>query len=164
MISNLTNLILENRNLFSALLLIPFSFLACKSLYDSYEILFKHHEEVKLFKERHNCVVMYRDKVFTGWPPIGKQIKSNIVKDSIAELYEPLHYFITTAQFSLDVALMTISMKPIYKALSQAANRGVKVRLLLNFEHAHVCKEDIKDLLRQGKNFVCKLAIFNEGF
>lgn len=134
----------------STYLLIPLSFLACKSFYDTYIQLARQYKEVKLFKSRHNCVVMYRDKVFIGWPPIGKRLKSDIPKDRLEELYEPVLYFINTAKYSLDVAVMIITIKPIWKALADANCRGVKVRLLLNFDHCHGMHENIKDLLRKG--------------
>lgn len=135
---------------YSKYLIIPLSFFTCRSLYNSYMQLSTQYKEAIMFKKRHNCVVMYRDKSFIGWSPEEKKWKSNIPKDNLEELYEPLLYFINTAKSSLDVAFMIISIKPIWNALADAHQRGVEVRLLLNFNHCDGMREDIKNLMRKG--------------
>lgn len=144
------NLIIDKLNFLSTLLIIPFSYLAWKYCFDSYVALSKQYEETKLFKKRHNCVVMYRFKVFIGWPPMQLRMKKYVSKDCLDELYEPLLYFINTTQSSLDVAFMTLTVKPIYKALLGVHHRGVKVRVLLNFEHCNDSENYLKDMIKQG--------------
>lgn len=135
---------------YSKYLIIPLSFFTCRSFYNSYMQLSSEYKEAVLFKKRHNCVVMYRNNIFIGWPPLEKKLKSSIPKDHLEELYEPLLYFINTARYSLDVAFMIISIKPIWKALDDAYQRGIKVRLLLNFDHSDSMRKNIKTLMRKG--------------
>lgn len=134
---------------FSAYLLIPFSVLAFKSLYACYLELSNEYEEAELFKKRHNCVVMFRDNMFTGWPPYNEREKNSVAK-RLEELYEPLLYFVHTAKNSLDMAFMLINIKPVFKALTDAHSRGVKVRLLLNFSHCESVKADLRTLKKEG--------------
>lgn len=148
MISKFLNTIPEKVAFSSILVLIPVSFLALRSLYYCNASLSKEYEEVKLFKKRHNCVVMYREKVVVGWPPKEIIVKSDIPKDCFEDLYEPILYFINTAKYSIDVAVMIIGIKPIFKALLDAQRRGVKIRIVLNFEH--IDTDNIKELIREG--------------
>lgn len=134
----------------STYLIIPLSFFICKSLYNSYIELSTEYKEAVLFKRRHNCVVMYRDKVLIGWPPVEKKLKSSIPKNHLDDLYEPLLYFINTAKHSLDAAFMVVTIKPIWKSLANAYHRGVKVRLLLNFDHCDIMRDDINTLKSKG--------------
>lgn len=141
-------LITERVTTFSLFLLIPVSVFAVKSLYDCLTTFSKEYDEINLFKKRHNCVVMYREKVVLGWPPVERLLKSNVLKQHFEDLFEPLLYFINTAAFSLEVAVMLISVQPILKAFSIANKRGVKIRIILNLEH---CKDiNLKELVKEG--------------
>lgn len=147
---------------FSTFVIIPVSLLAFKSLYDCYVELSNEYKEAELLKRRHNCVVMFSDKIFRGWPPHNERKKSNIPKNCLEELFDPILYFIHTAKYSLDIAFMLISVKPILKALAAAYCRGVKVRILLNFSHCEGTREDLKALKTKGNAFsdAVKLIIF----
>lgn len=134
----------------STYLIIPISLLAIKSLYNCYVELSNEYKEAELLKKRHNCVVMFRDKKFTGWPPYIERKKSNIQKNCLEELYDPILYFIYTAKYSLDIAFMLITVKPILNAVADANGRGIKVRILLNFSHCESTRENLKALKNKG--------------
>lgn len=134
----------------SELIIIPCTFLAFKYLYDYYVALSKKYHERLMFKQRHNCVVMYRNNIITGWPPFKERMKGNISKDCLVALYEPLLYFINTAQHSIDVAVMIINLPHITNALNDACLRGIKIRVLINFHHTESSKKLINELIKNG--------------
>ncbi|CAH1138892.1 unnamed protein product [Phyllotreta striolata] len=113
--------------------------------YIKYKKLKKKYNEQVLFKERHNCVVMYTAQLgMKGWPPSEARICPNIIeKDCLDRMYEPILYFINTSVITLDIAYMMISINKIYDALFEARKRGVEIRLIMNFDH---CKSDLSSI------------------
>lgn len=93
----------------------------------------KENEEMNLFLKRHNCCVFYiKDKGFSGWPP-------NIERLSIdwrnkESLYEPLLYFLRTARWSLDIAVMMFNVNIISETLLEQLKKGVKIRIILSLK------------------------------
>ncbi|XP_072399162.1 mitochondrial cardiolipin hydrolase-like [Diabrotica undecimpunctata] len=131
----------------TALAIIPW-----KVFYSKYKYFQKQYEEQLLFQNRHNCVVMYTvAKGMSGWPPHKDRILPDITsKDGLYPMYEPLIYFIKTAEKSIYVAYMFIEIQEIMDALVEAHERGVKVRILLNFEHNKSDVGSIQKLISKG--------------
>lgn len=140
----------------AALILVPY--FTWKNLYNSYKNLKNKYDEELLFYKRHNCVVMYSGiKGVSGWPPHTERIKLNLNKQNcLAEVREPVIYFIDTAKKSLELAFMLINVNVVYKALVRAHQRGVKVRILLNFEHCESMLNEIRNLIKEG---ICNYII-----
>ncbi|KAK9877192.1 hypothetical protein WA026_016940 [Henosepilachna vigintioctopunctata] len=130
------------------IILVP-PYIVCKYLYVRYKDDRKRYEEAVLFRKRHNCVVMYRSgKGHSGWPTLISA--NNISIKNIDLLYEPFMYFIDTAKKSLDIAIMSISVKPIIDALINAHKRGIKIRVISNF-YTNVGKTNYyKEMKRQN--------------
>lgn len=120
--------------------------------YIKYKRLKEKFNQELLFKQRHNCVVMYNtDLGMSGWPPYKKRIRPVITEENCLDvLYEPIIYFINTSTKTLDVAYMMISIPKIYDALIEACKRGVNVRLLMNFEHSKRDLNIIRKCIREG--------------
>lgn len=97
-----------------------------------YRKLKRDYEKRLLFSKRHNCVVTYQPmKGFFGWPLDSEG--ENDSPDVIEELYEPIMYFIRTAQHSLDLCVMHLTVNCLVSELVTAKRRGVRIRILLNF-------------------------------
>ncbi|XP_074028048.1 phospholipase D [Leptinotarsa decemlineata] len=134
----------------AAFIIIPYY--TWKSFYRTYKSLKRQYDEEILFSKRHDCVVMYSsNKGMYGWPPYRERIVADITDENWCDkLYEPIIYFIDTAKFTLDVAIMMITIKQIYQALIDAQKRGVKVRILLNFEHSENMLPQIRECIKGG--------------
>ncbi|KAJ8964445.1 hypothetical protein NQ317_013855 [Molorchus minor] len=130
----------------TAIIIIPFY------IYKTYRTLKNEYQEKLLFYDRHNCVVMYNGtQGMSGWPPHTGRIKLNLKKENCLEvIHEPVLYFIRTAKISLDVAFMLLGINSVYVALKQARGRGVKIRLLVNYEHCANKLSEIKSLIKEG--------------
>ncbi|KAF7282776.1 hypothetical protein GWI33_001925 [Rhynchophorus ferrugineus] len=114
----------------------------------------KAHEETVLFEARHNCVVTYRpNKGFIGWPV--SEIEDAKFSDNkmFEKLYQPILYFIRTSKKSLVISVMILNLNEIYSELLEARKRGVKIRIINNFQHASSSKEMIYELLKNGVEF-----------
>ncbi|KAL1518199.1 hypothetical protein ABEB36_001860 [Hypothenemus hampei] len=101
----------------------------------------------------HRCVITYRaSKGLFGWPTnVTQSIKPNIKSETLlSNLYEPFESFLRTAQSSLDIAVMIINVNTIYIEIIKARRRGVKIRVIFNFEHSQNCKDQIRALLIEG--------------
>lgn len=145
----------------AALILVPY--FTWKSLYNSYNNLKNKYDEEVLFYKRHNCVVIYSGvKGMSGWPPHTERVKLDFNNQNcLAELREPIIYFIDTAKKSLELAFMMINVNSVYKALIRAHQRGVKVRILLNFEHCEGKLSEIRNLIKEGIfNHIIKIKYF----
>lgn len=105
-----------------------------------------------LFLQKHNCVVTFQaNKGYRGWPPNLRTVATPTLTKTLENLIEPLLYFIQTAERSLDMAVMILNLKSVYSELSEALKRGVKVRILCNFQHSNSSLSDIKSLIKQGR-------------
>ncbi|XP_028144520.1 uncharacterized protein LOC114338142 [Diabrotica virgifera virgifera] len=131
----------------TALAIIPW-----KIFYSKYKYYQNQYEEKLLFQNRHNCVVTYTaTKGIAGWPPHNDRILPDITsKDGLCALYDPFIYFIKTSEKSIEVAYMFILIQEILDALVEAHERGVKVRILLNFEHNKTDTGPIHKLISKG--------------
>ncbi|KAH1004233.1 mitochondrial cardiolipin hydrolase-like [Dendroctonus ponderosae] len=127
-----------------ALLIIPIY------LFKYYRQLKRDYEEKLLFSKRHNCVVTYRPrKGFFGWPLDCDSKKCS--PNNVEELYQPLLYFIRTAQHSLDVCVMHITVNCLVSELVKAKRRGVQIRALLNLPTNKGCiQQQVKVLNDEG--------------
>ncbi|XP_018320450.1 mitochondrial cardiolipin hydrolase-like [Agrilus planipennis] len=86
----------------------------------------------RLFYMRHNCVVTYsRGKRMTGWPTDNKLVKNLVSNINIH--FEPICYFISTAKTRLDIAVMALTINTIGEALLSANDRGVQIRIIVDF-------------------------------
>ncbi|CAH0546144.1 unnamed protein product [Brassicogethes aeneus] len=134
----------------AALLVVPIY--TWRKLYKSYKEDKINYEREVLFHKRHNCVVLYSPrKGMSGWPPHLTRIKANI-KDGMSVLIEPIVYFINTAIKSIDIAVMILTCEGITNALIDASKRGIKVRILLNFEHAYNTSHLYRKMINEGVN------------
>lgn len=133
----------------AALLVLPLY--TWRRLIKSYRKEIHNYENDILFHNRHNCVVMYSPKKgMSGWPPNTGRVKPKIV-DGIGTLFEPIIYFINTATQTLDIAMMILSFNGVLNALVEANKRGVKIRLLLNYNHAEGFLNNYRKLIKEGK-------------
>jgi len=132
----------------TALLFIPAY--SWKSFFSYWKCLQHEYDQKVLFKKRHNCVVTYQpNKGLAGWPPNVSRVRAS--GDKLFEtLYEPILYFIRTAETTLDIAVMLINVNIIYSELITARRRGVKIRIIFNFHHTDSTKDHIKELMREG--------------
>lgn len=130
------------------------SFYSWKSLYSTYKSLKSRYQKIVLHRQRHNCVVMYHaTKGYNGWPPFSNtRVHSDIsTKTTLDQMFEPIVYFINTATFSLDIAVMLLNIQAIHDALLLACRRGIRVRILLNFEDGRLRDTDnIQELKSEG--------------
>lgn len=107
------------------------------NLYCTYKKYKSECEEKLLFQKRHNCVVTYYpQKGIMGWPPHIKRIKPSI--QNIDVLFEPFIYFITTAEHSIDVAIMLLGVKSIINALKDTYKKGIQIRIIVNKENSFI--------------------------
>ncbi|KAJ8926551.1 hypothetical protein NQ314_021067 [Rhamnusium bicolor] len=148
----LKNLIENKFTLVSSAALVLIPYYTWKTLYYSYKSLRNEYEDEILFQKRHNCVVMYTEnKGMSGWPPHTGRVKLDInKKNSLDTLHEPILYFINTAKKSLDIAFMLLDVNSIYMALKRAHERGIKLRILLNYDHCESRLVEIKNLAKEG--------------
>ncbi|CAG9816275.1 unnamed protein product [Phaedon cochleariae] len=127
---------------------------AWKYFISVYKSLRRQYDEEVIFHARHDCVVMYTgSKGMSGWPPYKGRIVPDITNENCLDvLYEPMIYFINTAEKSLDVACMMIGINKIFEALIVASKKGVKVRMLLNREHVNNTHmlSNVRECIRQG--------------
>ncbi|CAH1987362.1 unnamed protein product [Acanthoscelides obtectus] len=125
---------------------------AWKYLYSSYNKLKSNYEREKLFQERHNCTVMYSsNRGMTGWPPHTERLIPELRDPNMLKiLIEPVSYFFATAEKSLDIALMLIIGKIFFAEILGAHRRGVKVRLILNYDHMDSTLPEIRELMKEG--------------
>lgn len=87
----------------------------------------------KLHHTYHNCCVIYsKSKGYSGWPLRKEKIFVDLQNKEA--LFEPLLYFLRTASNSLDIAVMMIHANVVYETLHAVLKRGVKVRLVLDYE------------------------------
>ncbi|KAJ8959391.1 hypothetical protein NQ318_022079 [Aromia moschata] len=62
----------------------------------------------------------------------------------------PSYILLTLLKKSLDVAFMLISINKVYTALLNAHRKGVKIRILLNFDHCNSKLTEIRHLMSEG--------------
>lgn len=104
-------------------------------------------KETELFQKRHNCCVLYfKDKGYAGWPPHKERIRLDFQNKN--SIFEPLLYFLQTAEKSLDIAVMMTHIKIVMKTLCDMQKKGVKIRLVLDYVAAR--NEDFKKLQMEG--------------
>lgn len=112
--------------------------------------------EEKLFFERHNCCVCYCKGTMTGWPPHRERLYLTLT--TIEQLYEPVLYFLRTARFRIDIALMIINVIVVKTVLCELAKSGVQVRLLL--DHSQADFESVQKLLQAGNRDTWREELF----
>lgn len=146
-------------SLFVSTVLLILPVYSWKLFFRYWQELKKDHEERTLFETRHNCVVTYRpNKGFFGWPVSeSENVKFNNNK-MFEHLYQPVIYFIKTSKKSLDISVMILNLNVIYAELLQARKRGVKIRIINNFQHTNSCKEMIYEMIKNG--VLGKLSVF----
>lgn len=132
-------------NVLPIVLLLPAGYF-WKKLYDTYKTLEKDYKDQKTFHERHNCVVMFSKTAIRGWPPEEIKIDTN----NMERLLEPYLYFIKSATKSIDVAVMALAMDQIVGALCEASKRGIKVRLVVNFQSVKGMNKKYKKITSAG--------------
>ncbi|XP_066254475.1 mitochondrial cardiolipin hydrolase-like [Euwallacea similis] len=122
---------------------------SCFKLYKSWLRQRKIFEEKILFHQRHNCIVTYRTKgeIF-GWPSA-----KHSSKGIIHTLFNPIIYFIQTANKSIDIAVMLMNAHAILDELTKAKKRGIKIRILCNFRHIESMSNEIRKLQAEGVEF-----------
>lgn len=110
--------------------------------------------ETKLFHQRHNCCVTYfKGKGFAGWPPHKERLGYNIIESD--QIYEPILYFLRTAKYSVNVAVMILNINVIEEVLCKIAKRGVLVRLVLDYDKCYF--KSVNRLKQAGTNYTyCK--------
>ncbi|VEN41860.1 unnamed protein product [Callosobruchus maculatus] len=125
---------------------------AWKFLYSNFNRLKSNYKHEKLFEERHNCTVMYSaNRGMTGWPPYTERIVPEITDPNLLKiLYEPILYFFETTERSLDIAMMLISSKLFFADILEAHRRGVKIRLIINYDHSTSSLPEIRELIKEG--------------
>lgn len=107
--------------------------------------------ETKLFHERHNCCVTYfNGKGFAGWPPQKDRLGLSVLESD--QIFEPILYFLRTAKYSVDIAVMILNVSAIERTICDIAKKGVVVRLLLDYDKCSVgsvqkLKESGRDIL-----------------
>ncbi|EFA13216.1 Mitochondrial cardiolipin hydrolase-like Protein [Tribolium castaneum] len=131
---------------FTAILFVPCVYMF-KKLYSTYKSLKQQYEDEELFYQRHNCVVMYSKTHITGWPP---EYKMSISTKNLDKFLDPYLYFINTSKHSIDLAVMTFSLKPLMEALQSALTRGVKVRLIVNYLSVKNQAKQYNELMKSG--------------
>lgn len=104
--------------------------------------------ETRLFYQRHNCCVTYfKGKGFAGWPPYKNRVGFNTLDST--KNYEPILYFLRTTKYSISIAVMILNVIAIEETLCSLANRGVHVRLLLDYDTSDV--KIVQRLKRSGR-------------
>uniref|UniRef100_A0A1Y1KVD3 Mitochondrial cardiolipin hydrolase n=2 Tax=Photinus pyralis TaxID=7054 RepID=A0A1Y1KVD3_PHOPY len=109
----------------------------------------KIREELKkhsLYLQRHICMGVYSAGVLSGWPTEDRAEKSKGF--NINTQFEPILYFIRTAERSLDIAIMFIQIKSILDELLAASRRNVKVRIIVDYNYNN--NKDLRHLERSG--------------
>lgn len=123
-------------------LLVPFY--TWKRLFQQWHQL----KETKLFYQRHNCcVTYYKDKGFAGWPPYTNRLGLSL--DEGVQIYEPVLYFLRTAQYNLKIAVMLLNVSVIEETLCDLARKGINVQLLMDYDRSDA--ECVQKLKRAGK-------------
>ncbi|RZC37665.1 PLDc 2 domain containing protein [Asbolus verrucosus] len=140
------NLLNIENILFSVVLFVPSLYL-WNRLYTNYVRFKKEFEDEKLFYERHNCFLMYSRKYIKGWPPT-YTIKIDI--NNLNLFLEPYLYFINTSKYTLDIAVMSFAINPLFDALHEAIKKGVKVRLIVNFLSVKTMNMKYNNLMKAG--------------
>nr|CAH7714857.1 unnamed protein product [Callosobruchus chinensis] len=148
----LPNIFEDKLSLVSASVAALIPLYAWKFLYSNFNRLQSNYKHEKLFEERHNCTVMYTaNKGMIGWPPYQERIVPEITDPNLFKIvYEPILYFLETAEQSLDIAMMIITSKLFFADILGAHRRGVKIRLILNYENAKSSLPDIRELMKEG--------------
>lgn len=127
--------------------------LGCTFLYYRYyktkTALDNEYKEKTKHYENHNCVVIY-SKIHgvLGWPGYKRDI-TQISCHNTHDAFLPLLYFLNTTKESLDIAVMTLTSKVILNALFALTKKGIKVRLIINYDQM-LKKSVIKELLKNG--------------
>lgn len=107
--------------------------------------------EEKLFHQRHNCCVTYsQGKGYAGWPPHKERLSYVLLTHQ--EVYEPLLYFLQTAKYTLNIAVMILSVRRIIETLCEIARKGVCVRLLMDYDKSDT--ETIQKLKQSGNYYI----------
>lgn len=113
-----------------------------KQLEDEYNA--KEDEYKKL-----NCLVtLSRIHGVTGWPGF-KDETTTITCRNYRDVFEPILYFLEDTRETLDIAVMAVTSNIIVTTLLSLLKRGVKLRLLLNYDHI-IRKRAVKELLKYG--------------
>lgn len=108
---------------------------------------FQQMREETLFLQRHNCcVTFFQGKGFAGWPPHKDRL--GYAMPTHQEVYEPVLYFLRTAKYSLDIAVMILCVRKIIETLCEIAEKGVRIRLIMDYERSDT--ETIQRLKQSG--------------
>lgn len=114
----------------------------------------------ELFHNKHNCVVMYRrNQGMIGWGSATAKI--TITPSTYDRLFEPIIYFLNTAEESVDVAIMLITVQPILKVLHDLLKRGIKVRMIL--DHDSMKMESLNTLVKLGASISYYVNLYKDG-
>lgn len=92
-------------------------------------------EEAKrlLHEKKHNCVVSYSPITgCRGYINACSTIPPSI--NNLDLLAEPILYFLGTAKYQIDIAVMTITMESIFAVLKQKLRQGLNIRILVDSE------------------------------
>ncbi|KAK5639025.1 hypothetical protein RI129_011517 [Pyrocoelia pectoralis] len=94
--------------------------------------LHKKYKEHLLFLQRHNCIVSYCVGKMGGWSSEGVKVDKWL---TLQNQYEPVLYFIRTAKYSLDIAVMILSVECITDEILLAFKRKVNVRIIVDLNY-----------------------------
>lgn len=104
-------------------------------------------KETELFQKRHNCCVVYfKRKGYAGWPPHKERIRVDFQNKHA--IFEPLLYFLQTAEKTLDIAVMMMHIEVVTKMLCDVQTKGIKVRIIL--DHSAMHSTNLKTLRIKG--------------
>ncbi|KRT81466.1 hypothetical protein AMK59_5917 [Oryctes borbonicus] len=111
------------------------------------------YQQKEEYFRKHNCVVTY-SKIHgvTGWP--GFENDTTLIScNNCHDTFLPLLYFLSTTQETLDIAMMTLSSNVILSALFDLAKKGIKLRLVINYDQM-LKKRLIKEFIKYGAEVV----------
>lgn len=115
-------------------------------------------KETELFHKRHNCCVFYfKTKGYAGWPPHKERIRVDFKNKN--RIFEPILYFLQTAEKSLDVAVMMMYINVVAETLCEMQKKGVKVRIVM--DHAATHNPDLRKLQLNGALIFMNLKKLN---
>lgn len=101
------------------------------------------------YYKKHNCVVTYSKlHGITGWPGFKDQTVE-ISCNNINNTFLPLLHFLNTTKATLDIAIMAITSNVILDALFALAKNGIKIRFIINYDHA-MKKRVVQELRKYG--------------
>lgn len=90
----------------------------------------KREKEKSIYHKKNNCVITYaNNREIWGWIQPNPTIKSIGI---LTNHLDPIIDFINTTEKTLDVAVMTFTIKILIEALNKLKLRGVKVRIIVD--------------------------------